>query len=224
MTRWPRRRYASPPYVIAALAALAVLFSYDRRLAAIFLASAALVFVALRLVATPVMAVARGCGARVDAVRLAIANIHGPGARPERCALARPRSLPAGHPDRDRRQPASPVSTAGCPEKAPSFFFLDIPFADAERRRRSARAGAALHPGARAHACAAASSPRTASRRKTLQARRGIGLGVRGDRGITYATGLPDGSRVVAGEWWGADYAGAPLVSLESKTAADLNL
>ena len=47
---------------------------------------------------------------------------------------------------------------------------------------------------------------------------------LRGDRGITYATAVPDGSRVVAGDWWGADYAGAPLVSLESKTAADLNL
>ena len=35
---------------------------------------------------------------------------------------------------------------------------------------------------------------------------------------------IPAGSRVVAGEWWGADYAGPPLVSLESKTAADLNL
>ena len=56
--RWPRRRYViATVSIIAALAALAVLFTYDHRLAAIFLASAALVFVALRLVAMLMMAV-----------------------------------------------------------------------------------------------------------------------------------------------------------------------
>ena len=44
------------------------------------------------------------------------------------------------------------------------------------------------------------------------------------DRGITYATEVPAGSRVVAGEWWGADYGGPPLVSLENKIAEGLHL
>ena len=47
---------------------------------------------------------------------------------------------------------------------------------------------------------------------------------LRGDRGITYAATVPEGSRLVAGEWWAADYAGTPLVSLENRTATDLNL
>ena len=47
---------------------------------------------------------------------------------------------------------------------------------------------------------------------------------LRGDRGITYASAVPQGSRLVAGEWWPADYSGPPLVSLENKTAADLDL
>ncbi len=47
---------------------------------------------------------------------------------------------------------------------------------------------------------------------------------LRGDRGITYASAIPAGSRVVAGQWWGADYSGPPLVSLENKTAHDLDL
>ena len=46
----------------------------------------------------------------------------------------------------------------------------------------------------------------------------------RGDRGITYAPSLPAGSRLVAGEWWPADYSGPPLVSLEQRTADDLKL
>ena len=47
---------------------------------------------------------------------------------------------------------------------------------------------------------------------------------LRGDRGITYAAAVPAGSRVVAGQWWSANYSGDPLVSLESKTAHDLDL
>jgi putative ABC transport system permease protein len=47
---------------------------------------------------------------------------------------------------------------------------------------------------------------------------------LRGDRGITYAGALPAGSRLVAGSWWQADYSGAPLVSIEEKTAKDLGL
>ncbi len=35
---------------------------------------------------------------------------------------------------------------------------------------------------------------------------------------------MPAGSRIVAGEWWGADYTGEPLVSLENRTADDLHL
>ena len=44
------------------------------------------------------------------------------------------------------------------------------------------------------------------------------------DRGITYATDVPRGSRVVEGEWWGADYQGPPLVSFEKKIADGLGL
>ena len=38
------------------------------------------------------------------------------------------------------------------------------------------------------------------------------------------ASTVPAGSRIVAGQWWSADYAGEPLVSLENRTAQDLNL
>ena len=43
-----------------------------------------------------------------------------------------------------------------------------------------------------------------------------------GDRGLTYAETVPDGSTVVAGSWWPADYAGEPLVSFEAELAKGL--
>jgi putative ABC transport system permease protein len=45
-----------------------------------------------------------------------------------------------------------------------------------------------------------------------------------GDRGLTYADKVPEGSKVVAGEWWPADYAGEPLVSFEADIAKGLRL
>ncbi|MBN8909512.1 MAG: ABC transporter permease, partial [Rhodospirillales bacterium] len=42
---------------------------------------------------------------------------------------------------------------------------------------------------------------------------------LRGDRGLTYAATPPEGSRVVAGTWWPADYDGPPLVSFDAGLA-----
>ena len=45
-----------------------------------------------------------------------------------------------------------------------------------------------------------------------------------GDRGLSYADTVPKGSKVVAGEWWPAEYAGEPLVSFETDLAGKLGL
>ncbi len=45
-----------------------------------------------------------------------------------------------------------------------------------------------------------------------------------GDRGLSYATDVPDGSTVTAGTWWSADYSGPPLVSFERELAEKLGV
>jgi putative ABC transport system permease protein len=48
---------------------------------------------------------------------------------------------------------------------------------------------------------------------------------LRGDRGLTWARTPPtEGSRIAAGEWWPADYAGPPLVSFDARAAAAFGL
>ena len=42
---------------------------------------------------------------------------------------------------------------------------------------------------------------------------------LRGDRGLTYAASPPEGSRIVAGQWWPEDYRGTPLVSFDAGIA-----
>ncbi len=45
-----------------------------------------------------------------------------------------------------------------------------------------------------------------------------------GDRGLSYSVAVPQGSKVVAGKWWDADYSGEPLVSFEVDLAEKLGL
>ena len=77
-------------------------------------------------------------------------------------------------------------------------------------------------PRSQARARADAARPHRRGERhqgRESQAGRGSAWVLRGDRGITYAPAMPAGSRLVAGEWWPADYSGPPLVSLENRTA-----
>ena len=223
---WPRRRYIiATALVVGALAALAIFFAYDRYLAAIFVGSAALIFVALRLIAVLIMALARRLPRqRSTLLRLAIANIHRPGALTPSVVLSLGLGLSLlvtvieidGNLHRE--------FAAALPEHAPAFFFLDIPAAQADGF------DALMHqqaPGSRID--------RVPMMRGRIVAAKGIkaadlkpGEGsawvLRGDRGITYTNAAPQGSRLVAGAWWPADYAGPPLVSVESRTAKDLGL
>ncbi|KPQ06081.1 MAG: putative ABC transport system permease protein [Rhodobacteraceae bacterium HLUCCA12] len=47
---------------------------------------------------------------------------------------------------------------------------------------------------------------------------------LRGDRGITYADAMPDGTNLVEGEWWPNDYDGPPLISFSEEEGAELGL
>ena len=223
---WPRRRYVIATALIAAvLAALAVAFAYDRRLAAMFVVSAAIIFAGLRLVAMLTMALARRLPRQRSTVaRLAIANIHRPGALTPSVVLSLGLGLSLLVTVVEIDGNLHRQFAAALPEKAPSFFFIDIPSADAERfdafiRKRAPASVLERAPMLRGRIVAA-----NGVKADNLKPGEGSAWVLRGDRGITYADRLPPGSHLVAGAWWPADYSGPPLVSLESRTAADLGL
>jgi putative ABC transport system permease protein len=222
----PRLRYVVGTAVIGVLlSVLAVVTTYDRRVALFFVLAAAIVLVVLRLVAMATMVLARRLPhPRSFIWRLAIANMHRPGALTPSVILSLGLGLALlvtvveidGNLHRELAD--------ALPAKAPSFFFLDIPAADADRFDAFAHAQAAGStlervPMLRGRIVAANGVPAAA-----LKPAAGSRWVLRGDRGITYAAAIPAGSRVVAGQWWNADYAGPPLVSLENRTAQNLNL
>jgi putative ABC transport system permease protein len=223
---WPRLRYvAASAAIVASLSALAIATTYDHRVAVYFVVAAAIVFLLLRLIALATMWIARRWPRpRSTILRLAIGNIHRPGALTPSVVL----SLGVGlallvtviEIDGNLHREFS----AELPEHAPSFFFLDIQGTDAGRFDAFAKAQAP-----------SSTIERVPMLRGRIVAANGVGADnlhpadesrwvLQGDRGITYANAVPAGSRIVSGQWWSADYAGEPLVSLESRTARDFDL
>ncbi len=225
-SRWPRRRYMAGTALVAlVLAGAAVFLAYDRRIALIFIGAAAVVFVVLRLVAEALMWAARHTPHKGSAlVRLAIANIHRPGALTPTVVLSLGLGLAllvtlVQIDGNLRRQ-----FTAALPDKAPSFYFIDIPASEAERFDafiRAAAPGAELErvPMLRGRIVSA-----NGMKAEDLKPRPDAAWVLQSDRGLTYAREIPAGSRVVEGQWWGPNYNGPPLVSFEKKLAEGLGL
>jgi putative ABC transport system permease protein len=224
--RWPRLSYMLATGLVAGtLAALAILLAYDRRIAAIFVAAAAGVFIMLRLVASLVMLIARRIPRpRSTMLRLAIANIHRPGALTVSVVL----SLGLGlallvtviEIDGNLRR----QFMAALPDKAPAFFFLDIQAAEADRfdaftHERAPRAVIERVPMLRGRIVSV-----NGIAAEDLKPPPSAAWVLQSDRGITYTDQIPAGSRVAQGDWWGPDYQGPPLVSFEQKVAEGLAL
>jgi putative ABC transport system permease protein len=224
--RWPRPRYVvATAAAIGAFATLAVATSTEPRIAAIFVAAAAGIFLLLRLVALALMAVARRLKRpRSSALRLAIANVHRPGALTPTIMLSLGLGLALLTTVIEIDGNLHRELTAALPAQAPSFFFIDIPTADAARFDGFVRAqapGASLEQVPMLRGRIVAANGVAADDLKPAAGSRWV---LRGDRGITYAATVPPGSRVTEGHWWNADYSGAPLVSVESKSAHDIGL
>ena len=223
---WPR-----PAYILAAvfiaiiLAALAILYSEERRIAAIFVGAAVAAFIVLRGVGWAVQALARHAPpVRSTALRLAIGNIHRPGALTPSVVLSLGLGLTllstlALIDGNLRRQVSGHL-----PERAPNFFFVDIQPHEVEDftalLETEAREGELL---------------RVPMLRGRITHLNGIDTReievppegawvLRGDRGITYSDERPENSTLLEGEWWPEGYAGEPLVSFTAQEGRELGL
>lgn len=223
---WPRYTYVLLALAIAGLlAALAVWFSSERRVAAVFVGATIFAFVVLRAVSLLVQWLARRAPrVRSTALRLAIGNIHRPGALTPSVVLSLGLGLTllvtlALIEGNLRNQIAGNL-----PEQAPNFFFVDIQNRDVEAFSGLVRA--------EAPAGDLATVPMLRGRIMELN---GVDVReievpaegawvLRGDRGITYARDVPENSTLVEGAWWDADHEGEALVSFAAQEAREIGL
>ena len=223
---WPRRRYlVLMGVVIAVLASVAIGLAYDKRVAAVFVASSVGVFALLRVVAAILMGVARRLPRpRLTMLRLAIANIHRPGALTPSVVMSLGLGLAVlvtiTQIDGNLRR----QFMAALPEHAPSFYFIDIPAAEAPRfseflKTAAPAANVETVPMLRGRIVAA-----KGIKAEDLKPSNDSAWVLQSDRGLTYTGEVPRGSKVVEGTWWDPNYNGPPLVSLEKKIADGLGL
>jgi len=219
---WPARGIILANLLAAvALAALVIGTAEQPRFAAGFVVGAALTLLAFRLGAALLMRGARALrGIRRPAWRLGLANLHRPGAPTPTMLVALGIGLTtlaavATIEGNLRRQLADQL-----PNAAPSFFFIDIQNEQARDFDRLALAQPGVEdvrraPSMRARVVAVDGVPA-----EQVNATEDTRWALRGDRGLTYAATPPEGTRLVAGRWWPADYDGPPLVSFDAAIAA----
>ncbi len=218
-------------YVIAAasiavlLALLAIWFSGDRRIATIFVGATIFAFLVLRSVGSLVQWLARRSPrVRSTALRLAIGNVHRPGALTPSVVL----SLGLGLTllvtlaliDGNLRRQIS----GNLPEQAPNFFFVDIQATEVEDfaglvEAESPQGKLILVPMLRGRVM----ELNGVDVREIDVPPEGAWV-LRGDRGITYARNVPENSTLAEGAWWPDDYDGEPLVSFAAEEGGEIGL
>ncbi len=222
---WPSLVYvAGCALAVAALVALALATAEDLRSALIFLAAAAAVFVMLRGVAAGIMALARRLPRpRNTMARLALANIHRPGALTPTVVLSLGLglSLLTAIALIDRSLTAE--ISGSLAEKAPSFFFVDVP---SEDQAAFAAFIAKNAPGADYRAVPMLRGRITALNdipSEEVKAAPDAAWVLQSDRGISFGDDMPEGSKLVAGRWWQPGET-EPQVSFDRKLAEGLGL
>lgn len=222
----PRALYAAiVAAALAALGALAVAASSDRRLGFWFVVAAFATFAMFRAAAWLIAALARRAphGGR-PGLRLALANLHRPGSPAPGLVLSLGLGLTVlivialvqGNIARELREQI--------PDVAPTFFFIDIQPDEV-----------AAFDSLLAHLPGVGEVRRVPSLRGRIVKIAGVPVDkahiapdaqwtVNSDRGLTYAARPPKGSRIVAGKWWPPDYAGPPLLSMDAAVARGMGI
>jgi len=157
-------------------------------------------------------------------LRLALANLHRPGAQTDKLVVALGLGLTLFVVLAVLQGNLTNQIERTVPAKAPNFFALDIALDGLNRFESIVKKEAPT-----------ASMTAVPSLRGSVIGVRGVRVTdmkpppkgawiLNGDRALTYAATLPQGNEIVSGRWWPANYAGPPLVSIEEQAAKALAL
>jgi putative ABC transport system permease protein len=222
--RVPLPALAATGLLALGLAALAVGSAQDRRVALWFVAGAVGTFALFGLAGAAVMYGARALGRpHRPALRLALANLHRPGAPTAQVMLSLGIGLTVLVTIASVEGNLSREVDNRLPAEAPAFFFIDIQPDQLAGFEAIVRAT----PGAR--------FDEVPMMRGRITRLNGVPVeeaavapearwALRSDRGLTYAATLPKGSQLAAGSWWPSDYLGPPLVSFDAALAHGMGL
>ncbi len=207
------------------LGGLAVATADNGRLALGFIGAVSAILVGFRLAGSLVMVASRHVPRPRRAwLRLAVANLNRPGAPTPTIIVSLGLGLTVlvviGLIEASlRREIADRL-----PERAPSYFFIDIQPDEVAPFVETAAAVKGITDIVTVPSLRTRISALNGVDAASLAIGGDVGRLLRSERGLSYAATLPPGSTVVDGTWWPADYQGPPLVSLDRDFAKGLNL
>ncbi len=214
---------------IAAICALAIFTTAQPVLSAGFLLGAGGALVALGALGLLIQSIARKLPRPANPLlRSALANIHRPGAPTGSLVTALGFGLAAFVLLAAVQSALDGNIESNVPQEAPEYFVLDVPVEGEERFSGLINArfdDATVRAVPTLRGAVLAYGPRDAMVRVAdLEELPEGAWMLRGERGITYADDIPQGNRLVSGEWWDAAYSGEPLVSIDTQFAEAVDL
>ena len=223
---WPHKGYVIATAGTAVLLAGLIIATAERASFAMWFVGGAAV--ALLLLKGASILVIKGASKfnniRHTELRLALSNLHRPGATTGSVVLSLGLGLTVLVAIALIEGNISRQVNERLPDLAPAFFFLDIQPTQVAAFDRTVNGVEGT-----------GDFMRTATLRGRIVridgepvSRRRIGEGsrwaVRGDRALTYSAVPLEGAKIVAGEWWPADYSGPPKISLDQDIARDFGV
>lgn len=204
---------------VGLLALLTILTANDRYFAYWFVSGTIVTLALLRFGAAVLMALTRRVRGRSAPGRLALSNLHRPGAGTASAVVSLGTGLSVLVAVALIEGNLGRQITERLPDEAPAFFFVDVQNHQAEAfdavvqgvpKTRDFR----RVPSLRGRIVRIAGKPV-----EEVDIDPGVAWAVRGDRALTYAVHPPEGAEIVEGAWWPEDYAGPPLISFDAGVA-----
>ena len=219
--RRPRKRYLAAIVVgMLILVALTVFGTGERRFAYWFAGGSLLALVALRVGAALLTSLAaRLRRNRRAELRMALTNLVRPGAPTSTVIVSVGLGLSVLVAVALIEGNMSMQVNERLPDKAPALFFIDVQphqvdAFDTLVRSVPGTSGLERQPSLRGRIVRINGVP---VEKVNIPAENS--WAIRGDRALTYSAGPWKGARIVAGEWWPADYKGPPLISFDAGLA-----
>lgn len=220
------------PWVAGGLIAISLLVlttSNNPGLAAMFMGGAAATFAFLTLLGLGIERLTAALPRPANPLlRNALANLHRPGSATSALVTALGFGLAAFVLLATIQSAIDGNIARSVPDQAPDYFVLDIP---RDRAQDFTALVEAEDPAARIRmlptlrGAILAYGPRDGMVRVSeLEEIPEGAWPLRGERGLTYSDTLPEGSHLIEGQWWDANYTGEPLVSVDAEFARAIDL
>ena len=214
---------------LAAIVAIALASAVQIRVTGLFLIGAAAMLGLLGALGLAIRRLAaRLPRPRDPLLRAALANLHRPGAQTGALVTALGFGLSAFVLLAVIQTSLDANIRSRVPQRAPDYFVLDVPkdrVGEFEAAVKETAPGATIRAVPALRGAILGYGPegrmiRVASLKKLPD----NAWPLRGERGLTYSEGLPEGNALTDGQWWPAGYTGEPLVSVDAQLGEALDL